>query len=205
MPPGPDDRRDALQLHLLVLRCQAGDERAFAALLDRFGGATRSYLRGLVGAAAEDLQQDVWLTVYRKLAQLTDPRAFRTWLYRTTRHRALDYLRAQHREREMFVVDADADVPDPSTNHRAQVALDTELLADAIAGLSPLHREALLLRYRDDLRYAEIAVVVGCSIGTVRSRIHYARQRLRDAMTGPADVRRTSGTSPSAPSTGGNS
>ncbi|MDE3153406.1 MAG: sigma-70 family RNA polymerase sigma factor [Gemmatimonadota bacterium] len=193
MSPTAISRHDTLQLHLLVLRCQAGDERAFAALLDRFGDATRGYLQGLVGDAADDVQQEVWLTVYQKLAQLTDPRAFRTWLYRTTRHRALDYLRGERRERELFVDDTDADVPDPGTDDTAGAALDTELLADAIAALGPLHREALLLRYRDGLSYAEIAVVVGCSLGTVRSRIHYARQHLRDAIAGPSDSRRTTG------------
>lgn len=182
----PPSRVDDLQLHLLVLRCQAGDEQAFGALLDRFGSATRRYLRGLVGDAADDVQQDVWLTVHQKLAQLADPRAFRTWLYRTARHRALDHLRAQRRERELFVDDAGADAADPGADDGAGPALDTELLAETIAGLGPLHREALLLRYRDGLAYAEIAVVVGCSIGTVRSRIHYARKRLRAAVTAPS-------------------
>lgn len=193
--PTPD-RNDPFRLHLLVLRCQAGDEHAFARLMDRFGDATLRYLEGIVGDGAEDVHQEVWLTVYRRLASLTDPRAFRTWLYRTTRHRALDHLRTRQRERQLFADDTDHDVPAPPPDDDPP---DAELLSEAIATLGALHREVLLLRYRDELSYAEIAVVVGCSIGTVRSRIHYARHRLREVVAGRSDVRRSAG----APSTRG--
>ena len=68
-----------------------------------------SYLRGLVGDAADDVQQEVWLAVYLGMRHLSNPRAFRTWLFRTTRHRAIDYLRMQ--KRDALLVDV-ADVAD---------------------------------------------------------------------------------------------
>ena len=85
-----DDPTDParLALEFLVLRCQTGDERAFERLLEQFGERTHRYLRGLVGDAADDVQQEVWLAVYRGIARLAAPHAFRTWLYRTTRNRA---------------------------------------------------------------------------------------------------------------------
>ena len=52
-------------------------------------------------------------------------------------------------------------------------------LSHALANLPPLHREVLLLRYQDDLSYEEIAAVVGCSVGTVKSRLHHAKRRLQ--------------------------
>jgi RNA polymerase sigma-70 factor, ECF subfamily len=177
---------DELRLHLQVLRCQAGDERAFAELFARFAGRTLRYLRGLVGDAAEDLQQEVWLAVYRGIASLSDPRAFRTWLYRATRHRALDHLRRRRREREL-VADVAAETPDATDPAEedplaAMEPLDATALHAALVQLPPPQREVLVLRYQDGLSYAEIALVVGCSVGTVRSRLHHAKRRLHEVI-----------------------
>src|SRR6185503_13122240 len=107
-----------LSLHLLVLRCQAGDERAFARLMDAFGNKTLGYLRGLVGDDADDVQQEVWLSVYRGIGGLANPGAFRTWLFRTTRHRAVDFLRKKKRERELVdeITNEAMDAGDASEN-----------------------------------------------------------------------------------------
>ena len=171
-----------LALQLLVLRCQTGDERAFERLLEQFGGRTFRYLRGLVGDAAEDVQQEVWIAVYRGIGTLAAPHAFRTWLFRTTRNRALDFLRRHRREAELIDdvnVELVGDVSVPAENtDLADAALDS------IDQLAPAHREVLLLRYRDDMSYEQMALVIGCSVGTVRSRLHYAKQRLHQAITG---------------------
>lgn len=167
-------------LHLLVLRCQIGDEVAFARLMDQYGDRTLRYLRGLVGEAAEDVQQEVWLTVYRRIATLARPTAFRTWLFRTTRHRALDHLRKEKREHELI-----DDAPIATVDVAAECSDSplTDSLLDALDRLGAIHREVLQLRYRDDMPYAEIALVMGCSVGTVRSRLHHARQRLQAVVT----------------------
>jgi RNA polymerase sigma-70 factor (ECF subfamily) len=176
-------RAEVLRLHLLVLRCQAGDELAFVQLFDRFGPRTLGYLKGLIGEAAEDVQQEVWLAVYRGIHALSSPAAFRTWLFRTTRHRAVDHLRKLKRERELI-----ADVPfdavaasDPAAG--GSIALDERSFDAVLAELPAAQREVLLLRYRDDMSYAEIALVAGCSVGTVRSRLHHAKRRARDLLT----------------------
>lgn len=176
--PGPDP----LRLAWLVLRCQAGDEAAFGRLYEWFGPRTLAYLRGLAGEDADDVQQEVWLTVYRQLGSLGDPRAFRTWLFRTTRHRAIDHLRRRRREQELFAEEEKAaEVPDRGAS--GDDRLDVDLVLELIGRLPALQREALLLRHRDDLSYAEIALVVGCSLGTVRSRLFQARRRLEQLMT----------------------
>ncbi|HXD22921.1 MAG TPA: sigma factor-like helix-turn-helix DNA-binding protein, partial [Gemmatimonadaceae bacterium] len=61
-------------------------------------------------------------------------------------------------------------------------SLDADALAAVMAGLPPAQREVLLLRYRDDLSYAEIALVTGRAVGTVRSRLYYAKERLEAAL-----------------------
>ncbi len=177
--PGDDE----LRLHLQVLRCQAGDERAFAALFARFADPTLRYQRGRGGDAAADVQPGVWVAVYPGVASLSDPRAFRTWLYRTTRHRAVDLLRRQRREREL-AADVAAEAPvasDPDDDPLAPLEpLDATALHDALVALPPAQREVLVLRYQDGLGYAEIALVVGCAVGTVRSRLHHAKRRLEE-------------------------
>jgi RNA polymerase sigma-70 factor (ECF subfamily) len=178
--PSPAD--DRLRLHILVLRCQAGDERAFATLFEEFGERTHRYLRGILGDDADDAQQDVWISVYRAIATLANPGAFRTWLFSTTRRRALDHLRKQRRDAELLVDPSDhvavADVPDETT----QRALAADALESVLAGLPPPQREVLLLRFQDDLSYAEIAVIVGCPVGTVKTRIHHAKRKLHASL-----------------------
>lgn len=173
-----------LGLHLLVLRCQAGDEQAFARLYDTFGGKTLRYLRGLVGDDAEDVQQETWLAVYKRISGVVDPSAFRTWLFRTTRHRAVDYLRRAKRERELIDdggID-DADVNDEGDAGRFDDTDESDLDV-ALAAMPPPQREVLLLRYRGEMSYHEIALVVGCPIGTVRTRLHHAKRRMQDLLT----------------------
>jgi RNA polymerase sigma-70 factor, ECF subfamily len=170
-----------LRLHLVVLRCQAGDERAFAQLFELLGERSLRYLRGLVGDAADDVQQEVWLSVYRHIASLSNPRAFRTWLFSTTRHRALDYLRREKRERELL--DDVADEMREASDEEGFDAPAAAALDSALTQLSPLHREVLVLRYRDDMSYGEIALVLGVPIGTVRTRLHNAKRKLQDNLT----------------------
>jgi RNA polymerase sigma-70 factor (ECF subfamily) len=174
---------EAVELYLTVLRCQAGDERAFARLMDRFAPRTLGYLRGLVGDAAEDVHQDVWITVYRSVAGVANPRAFRTWLFRTTRHRALDFLRRERRERELI----DDTPADQLSAPELAVEPDDDTIDDSLLHLVhalPIpQREACLLHYWGDAGYAEIALITGCSIGTVRSRLHHAKRKIRNALT----------------------
>ena len=173
---------DALVDHLLVLRAQLGARDAYARLVDRHHARLRFYLRRLVGPSteAEDICQEVWLIVVRKLGTLENPEAFRTWLYRVARHHAISWLRKRRIEipldeagpaAEAGVNDAD-DPPgfDPEEAAAMYAALET---------LSRNHREMLTLRFLSGLTYEEIARVLECPVGTVRSRIHYAKAALR--------------------------
>lgn len=180
MQPGKADPHE-LALQLLILRCQSGDERAFERLFEQFADRTHRYLRGLVGDSADDVQQEVWLAVYRGIARLAAPHAFRTWLFRTTRHRALDFLRSRKREKELLS-DTDVAAVEEFVAAPESDPSDTELAWEQLDALSAAHREVLLLRYRDDMSYEQIALVTGCSIGTIRSRLHFAKQRLHDVI-----------------------
>jgi RNA polymerase sigma-70 factor (ECF subfamily) len=171
-----------VRLHLTILRCQAGDERAFEQIMQAFGSRTLAYLTALVGDDADDVQQEVWLSVFRHVHELANPSAFRTWLFRLTRHRAIDWLRKRKRERELEEI-ATAEITEVVEDDAAlNEELDDATLQKVLAGLPPPQREVLLLRYRDDLSYTEIAMVVGCPIGTVRTRLHHAKRKLSEQL-----------------------
>jgi RNA polymerase sigma-70 factor (ECF subfamily) len=176
--------QDQVRDHLLVLRGQAGDDTAFSALYARFGERTRRYLKNLLGGSlADDAQQEVWLSVYRRLSTLADPGAFKTWLFQVTRHQAIDMLRRQDRAERLkdevqgtregsgAVVDGPT-LPEPTSPE----------LESALTALSEVQREVVILRYWEDMTYAEIAVVTGTPVGTVRSRLHHAKAKLREEL-----------------------
>lgn len=163
---------------LLVIRSQAGDALAFEELVATYSQRLRYFLRRLVldATTAEDLLQDVWLDVYRGLRKLREPDAFRAWLYRIARDRAFQFVR---RKRTVCQLPDDVegtlhDSPEPEFN-----AEDAQRIHVALHCLSPEHREVLVLRFIEGMPYEEIARVTEINMGTVRSRIHYAKRALR--------------------------
>src|SRR5262245_41545245 len=163
------DPEKRLYEQILVLRCQTGDEAAFAELVERFGPRLRYYLQKAFGRTdgAEDAWQDVWFTVFGKVRGLADPGAFTTWLYRIAQRRAHGVLRKRRpsfrpMEEAEQVTDPGAEGPDfsPEDGRRIHAALDDLALE---------HREVLVLRFVEDMTYEDIAAVTGCSVGTVKS------------------------------------
>jgi RNA polymerase sigma-70 factor, ECF subfamily len=172
------DVADQLYERVLVLRCQAGDEAAFAELVERYQPRLRYFLRGMLRDAqgAEDAAQDIWLAVFRAVPRLADLDAFRAWLYRIAPDRALRQLR--QRRPPYHRLDA-VDVVDGRAEEAHVTAEDVERIHAALDEVSDEHRATLVLRYVEDMTYEEIARVVGCQVGTVRSRLHYAKRALR--------------------------
>jgi RNA polymerase sigma-70 factor, ECF subfamily len=176
------DQAEQIYERLLVVRAQAGDEAALAELVERFSPRLRYFLRKLLSSAdhAEDVLQDVWLDVVRGLARLADPQALVAWLYRIARDRAFGRLRKARRielalDEQQVIDPASVDEEDFSTEDAARIH----------AGLDELpaeQREVLVLRFLEEMSYVEIARVVGCQIGTVRSRIFYGKRALRQAL-----------------------
>jgi RNA polymerase sigma-70 factor (ECF subfamily) len=177
------DADDRLYDGLLVVRCQAGDRAAFAELVARYQPRLLYFLRKMLGgsAAADDLHQEVWLEVFRGLARLNDPYAFAAWVYRVARRRALRELRkVRPPPRPLDGVD-----PPARGDGDDFTADDARAVHAALDRLAAEHREVLLLRYVEGLSYDDIARVVGLPLGTVRSRIHYAKRALRGALGRP--------------------
>ena len=157
----------------LVECAQAGDERAFAELVDRYGGAVLSlcYASTLNAAEAEDLAQEVFVAAWRGLPRFRGASAFSTWLFALARNQCIDQARrravrpqlADDREHAGEAVD---EAP----------ARETARAIFAAAGELPVPlRQALLLRDVQGLSYEEIARLQGVPVGTVRSRLSAAR------------------------------
>ena len=171
-----------IQEEFWVLRCQAGDETAFRQLYFRYKPRTFAFLKGLVKSVeAEDLNQEVWLTVYRRIASLTNANGFRMWLFQIARNRALDYFRQNKKLRELE--EATQVSPEEGSEYQQLDAdEDQELkmrLRTCLEKLSQRHREVLILSFLEGMDYEEIGLITGCSIGTIKSRMHHAKMKLK--------------------------
>lgn len=178
-----------IEERLLVLRAQQGNRDAFSRLVDSYDRRLLYFVRRILGESdgALDVLQSVWLSVHRKLRKLKSPDAFRVWLYRIAHDHAVTALR----KKSTWPVAVDdvetAQTVDDSSLHTA--AFDNaELVHVALHGLSFDHRRVLTLRFLEDMSIDEIAEVVGQHSGTVKSRLHYAKQALRRRIEGLADA-----------------
>lgn len=174
--------QNKLKQHLLVLRCQVGEVSAFRELHGLFADRTLRFLKSFVSApVAEDLNQELWLVVYKRIAGLSNADGFKTWLFQAARNKALDHLRSTNRfdvfyeafktEAEPLVTDADDELAGPDMNG---------YLKEGLEHLSNTHREVLVLHFLEGMDYDEIALIAGCSIGTVKSRAHNAKLKLKN-------------------------
>jgi RNA polymerase sigma-70 factor (ECF subfamily) len=173
---------DDIRQRVLVLKCQTGDTRALEELYLGHNVRLGYYLRRLLDSdhsAAADVQQDVWLTVVRKIARLKAPEAFTVWLYRIARTRAMDRLIAQNKPVALETDSKPGVLDQPHDPALEFSAADAAAIHDALARIRHAHRDVLLLRFMEDLSYEQIAEVIGCPFGTVASRIHHAKQALR--------------------------
>lgn len=172
---------DKLGLHLLVLRAQVGDENAFRQLYEQFSDRTLRFLSGFVSqTAAEDLNQELWLTVYRRIRTLVNINGFRAWLFQSARNSALDQLRSLKRRDELNEILYNQ-AESRKTPEELEVFPEPDFeLTNALDQLSASHREVIVLNYLEGMDYEEIALITGCLVGTVRSRIHHARRKLKE-------------------------
>jgi len=167
-------------LQSIVHRCKKGDRSAFEELFEMYQPRLKYYVRRLDsgGANIDDTLQDVWLTVFKKIKKLKDARSFNVWLYRIARNKVYDRFRRKDR----FVSLPEEELPVSGGDEPVFDADDAEELHHALNELKPHHREVLTLSFIEQMDYQSIADVVDCRIGTVRSRIFYAKQSLRKEM-----------------------
>lgn len=173
-----------------------GDAAAFEALYRRHESRVYRFLCRQLGdrETANDLMQEVWFAVARHAARY-EPRArFTTWLYTLARHRVVDVWRSRRPAESLDEDGADGEPlsarlpgdPRAEPERRAEDAAAAERILAALEHLPVEQREAFLLRAEAELSVEEIAAVTGTSFETAKSRLRYARGRLRELLAGVA-------------------
>ncbi|HEV3004562.1 MAG TPA: sigma-70 family RNA polymerase sigma factor [Pirellulales bacterium] len=171
------DEAERLYERLLVVRCQTGDEQAYRELIDRYSPRLRYFLCKRLPHAdrTDDLLQEIWLDVFRQLPRLQDAAAFTAWVYQIARGKTLLESRRNGR---LPIAMENLDSVAAAQSEPAFSPEDAEQIHAGLDRLNDEHREVLLLRFLEELSYDEIGQVIGCPVGTVRSRLHYAKQAL---------------------------
>lgn len=180
----------------LIVRCQAGgqpDRDAFAELLRRYQPQIDRILYHLAPEWHDraDISQEIWIRVYRNIQKLKEPHKFKSWLSRITTNLFYDELRKRKRISPLISLDNPCPLDDremewelateyPSPEDYLTTTEFYDKLHDAIANLPEVFRITIVLREIDGLSYEEIAEITQVSLGTVKSRIARARQRLQN-------------------------
>lgn len=162
---------------LLLLRCQMGDKDALAELIEKYERPLRYFINRLLdnSEVTEDIFQDTWLTVIRKIHGLKEIDAFPAWLYRIARNKVYQ----QHRTKK---TQAKLDENIPAENNVEDAVFSVEDAAKVHSSLKELpfeYREVLMLRFLEQMSYEQISQVLNCKLGTVRSRVYYAKLALK--------------------------
>ncbi len=174
----------------LVQRAAKGERDAFSQLLQQYQKPIYNLALRMVGDRedAADLTQDVFLKAWRSLPFFKEECSFSTWLYRLASNICIDFLRHQKRRRTVSLVFLDRDdeetAYDPPSGEPEpeQLLLRREQLrelARAMDALEVEYRQILTLRVIDGLDYSQIAEILECKVGTVKSRLSRARAKLR--------------------------
>ena len=173
----------------LMLRVKDGDGDCFGLLLDKHRVSVIHFLYRLVqeSAVAEELAQEVFLRVYRSRSSYEPTAKFTTWLFRIATHLGLNWLRDGKRERGLERLDdASPDLPvrqitdrRPTVEQLLVYDVRLEEVRQAVAALPEKQRAAVLMHKYEEMEYAQIAKVLGCSDSAVKSLLFRAYETLR--------------------------
>jgi RNA polymerase sigma-70 factor (ECF subfamily) len=176
----------------LVRRCQKGDAIAFEQLVIKYRSKVFSMIYGMVQNEQDawDLAQEGFVKAWRSIHRFKGQASFYTWLYRIVTNVAIDSLRRKGFKKTAEFDDEIAATqvepgsktmprPDPMPHHRLEREEIRQRIEHAIKKLSPEHRAVIVMKEIEGLQYNEIAEALGCSIGTVMSRLFYARKKLQ--------------------------
>ena len=176
---------------LLIDHLREGDDTALAPLVDKYKRMVHRLALQITKnhEDANDVMQETFIKVYQSIHTFRQEAAFETWVYRIAVNEALNFVKRRERRRESPLSTTDESEYDPSVQHKAELANDPQINAEktelrhwvtkAVNSLSLKHRIVVILHELEGLTHAEIASILNCSEGTVRSRLHYARKQLR--------------------------
>lgn len=167
-------------LWMLAIRDKR-DKRAFGLLFDHFAPRLKGFVirAGAPASQAEDIVQDVMLSVWRK-AHLYDPERAQvsSWIYQVARNRQIDIIRKEGRPMPE-ALKAEAEETEPDAGQVLALEQETDVLRDALDRLNPDQRDMIEKAYLGELTHSDIAEATGLPLGTIKSRIRLGLERLR--------------------------
>lgn len=189
--------RDGMDAELITA-CKAGDGHAFEQLVHKYEARVYTHCLRMVGDEQEsaDLMQEVFLKVFRNIGNYEQTYAFYTWVYRITVNCCIDFLRKRRRRHGSLTLSMEKPDGPGEAGREREIADETyvpdrllanaelrEALDAAIGKLSEKLRAIVILKEIEGYSYEEIGRTLGCSRGTVKSRLFRARERLRELLT----------------------
>jgi RNA polymerase sigma-70 factor (ECF subfamily) len=169
----------------LALGLQRGDSECLAALVERHHSRLLGFLyRMCCGdrALAEDLVQEAFLRLIRRIDSYRYPRPFKPWLYAIAANLARDHFKSADARRTSALTEAADSLPGLNLDDSLLAWDDARRVAAALAGLPAGQREAVVLRYYEDLSLDEVAEALRIPVGTVKSRLSLGLKRLHELM-----------------------
>jgi len=172
----------------LISKCQKGDQGALKEIFDKYHKKVYRISYGVVRQREEalDIVQEVFIKLFRSIRNFKGRSQFYTYLYRMTMNTAIDHARKTGKQ---FFSSLDEEgsfePPDELERGPERVLLQKELeerVKWAMSKLPPEQKAALIFRDVEGLSYQEMAEAMGCSIGTVMSRLHYGRKRIQELL-----------------------
>lgn len=184
------DKRDEITEDddILVAQFKAGEQEAFIKLMNKYSASIFYYAKRMVKnyEDAEEINQDIFVRVFKALPSWEPRASFKTWLYRIAYNRCIDQLRAQSRRRTYSLDDDDEQIDIPVAtgiySNPERVAQQREIgkhIENALSQLSSQQRDVFTLYHYGELQIKEIAEVLGIAEGTVKTHHHRAMRNLR--------------------------
>ncbi len=183
-PQGPPDEE-------LVLKSQQGDIHAFDELVERYHGKIYGLTYNMTSNRedAEDLTQEIFVKAYQALPRFKGNSSFYTWLYRIAVNKTINYRKKRNRKRAMSLDQFDHEIKLDDVYHdlaskgsplrHLSLSELQKKLNEALQNLSEKHRTVVVLHDMQGIPHEEIAKMVGASVGTIRSRLFYARRQMQ--------------------------
>ena len=181
--------------NLLVREFIEGNDAAFTQLVTKYKDSLTNYLSMMVGDydIAIDLCQETFLRVYKNISRYSNIYQFSTWIYRIATNLAIDEMRFRKRRGQVFYNNVwaatnrgeddgpELEISDVREGPGEEILRkeSSQVLSDAIRSLPEKYRTAFILKEVQELQYEEVARVLGCSAGTIKSRLHRARELLQ--------------------------
>lgn len=184
--PAPEGERSRASDHALARRAASGDLDSFDEIYRRHAHRVYGVCLRMTGnaAEAEDLAQDVFVHIFRKLGTFRGESALTTWLHRVTVNQVLMHFRKRRSRRESITEDGEmpVEVERGTGDPNRMPVIDRITLDEAVAKLPPGYRAVFVLHDVEGYEHEEIARMLGMAVGTSKSQLHKARMKLRSLM-----------------------